>query len=97
MNASGDLPGIALNQAVAPPDGGRGMSVGWNFTLANGVTSGPVASLRSEVISTAPRAARQTTLCEYAWLAYGLSGAMGRPSVGAGELQPAALFGSDWP
>ncbi|EPY1564430.1 TPA: autotransporter outer membrane beta-barrel domain-containing protein [Raoultella planticola] len=54
MNASGDLPGIALNQAVAPPDGGRGMSVGWNFTLANGVTSGPVASLRSEVISTAP-------------------------------------------
>ena len=54
MNASGDLPGIALNQAVVPPDSGRGMSVGWNFTLANGVTSGPVASLRSEVISTAP-------------------------------------------
>lgn len=100
MNASGDLPGIALNQAVAPPDSGRGMSVGWNFTLANGVTSGPVASLRSEVISTAParRAPRaRQPLREYAWLAYGLSGAMGRPSVGAGELQPAALFGSDWP
>ncbi|MFK3704356.1 uncharacterized protein YhjY with autotransporter beta-barrel domain [Raoultella sp. BIGb0138] len=51
MNTSGDLPGMALNQALAPPDSGHGMSVGWNFTLANGVTSGPVASLRSDAIS----------------------------------------------
>ncbi|QNK06949.1 uncharacterized protein YhjY with autotransporter beta-barrel domain [Raoultella sp. BIGb0399] len=59
MNASGDLPGMALNQAVAPPDSSHGMSVGWNFALANGVTSGPVASLRSDVVSTPP--ARRAT------------------------------------
>ncbi|WP_174509530.1 autotransporter outer membrane beta-barrel domain-containing protein [Klebsiella oxytoca] len=59
MNASGDLPGMALNQAVAPPDSSHGMSVGWNFALASGVTSGPVASLRSDVVSTPP--ARRAT------------------------------------
>ncbi|MEL0551605.1 MULTISPECIES: autotransporter outer membrane beta-barrel domain-containing protein [Raoultella] len=59
MNASGDLPGMALNQAVAPPDSSHGMSVGWNFSLASGVTSGPVASLRSDVVSTPP--ARRAT------------------------------------
>jgi uncharacterized protein YhjY with autotransporter beta-barrel domain len=44
MKSSDDPGGLALNQAVAPPDSGRGMSVGWNFSLANGMTSGPVAS-----------------------------------------------------
>ena len=49
INSTGEAAGFALNQALAPPDTGHGMSVGWNFTLANGVTSGPVASLRSDL------------------------------------------------
>lgn len=52
MKSSETPGGLALNQGLAPPDSGRGLSVGWNYPLANGVTSGPVASLRSDV--TAP-------------------------------------------
>ena len=49
--------GLALNQGLAPPDSGRGLSVGWNYPLANGVTSGPVASLRSDVTAPTVRSA----------------------------------------
>ncbi|MFR6580578.1 MAG: autotransporter outer membrane beta-barrel domain-containing protein, partial [Klebsiella pneumoniae] len=52
MKSSETPGGLALNQGLAPPDSGRGLSIGWNYPLANGVTSGPVASLRSDV--TAP-------------------------------------------
>ena len=52
MKSSETPGGLALNQGLAPPESGRGLSVGWNYPLANGVTSGPVASLRSDV--TAP-------------------------------------------
>ncbi|MDM4208337.1 autotransporter outer membrane beta-barrel domain-containing protein [Klebsiella spallanzanii] len=51
INASDDPAGLAFNQAVSPPDNVRGMSVGWNFAVANGITSGPVASLRSDLTS----------------------------------------------
>ena len=32
-------------------DSARGMSVGWNFSLTEGMTSGPVASLHSDLTS----------------------------------------------
>ncbi len=48
MKSSETPGGLALNQGLAPPDSGRGLSIGWNYPLANGVTSGPVASLRSD-------------------------------------------------
>lgn len=51
INASDDPSGLAFNQAVSPPDSARGMSVGWNFSLVDGVTSGPVASLHSDLTS----------------------------------------------
>ena len=49
MRASEAPAGLALNQALAPPDLSHGMSVGWNYSLVSGVTSGPVASLRSDL------------------------------------------------
>ena len=51
MKSSETPGGLALNQGLAPPDSGRGLSVGWNYPLANGVTSGPVASQRSDVLN----------------------------------------------
>jgi uncharacterized protein YhjY with autotransporter beta-barrel domain len=54
MKSSEPVGGLALNQALAPPDLNHGMSVGWNYTLANGVTSGPVASLRSDLNAPPP-------------------------------------------
>ena len=57
MRASEAPAGLALNQALAPPDLRHGMSVGWNYSLASGVTSGPVASLRSDL--NPPPAARR--------------------------------------
>ncbi|MDU7374176.1 MAG: autotransporter outer membrane beta-barrel domain-containing protein [Klebsiella michiganensis] len=49
INASDDPSGLAFNQAVSPVDSARGMSVGWNFSLTEGMTSGPVASLHSDL------------------------------------------------
>jgi uncharacterized protein YhjY with autotransporter beta-barrel domain len=63
MKSSEAPGGLALNQALAPPDLSRGMSVGWNYTLASGVTSGPVASLHSDL--TAPPAARSVGASGY--------------------------------
>lgn len=57
MKSSETPGGLALNQGLAPPDSGRGLSVGWNYPLANGVTSGPVASLRSDVTAPTVRSA----------------------------------------
>lgn len=51
INASDDPSGLAFNQAVSPVDSARGMSVGWNFSLTEGMTSGPVASLHSDLTS----------------------------------------------
>ncbi len=58
MRASEAPAGLALNQALAPPDLSHGMSVGWNYSLASGVTSGPVASLRSDLNPPPRRVAR---------------------------------------
>lgn len=57
MKSSETPGGLALNQGLAPPDSGRGLSIGWNYLLANGVTSGPVASLRSDVTAPTVRSA----------------------------------------
>lgn len=57
MKSSETPGGLALNQGLAPPDSGRGLSIGWNYPLANGVTSGPVASLRSDVTAPTVRSA----------------------------------------
>ena len=57
MKSSETPGGLALNQGLAPPDSGRGLSVGWNYPLANGITSGPVASLRSDVTAPTVRSA----------------------------------------
>ena len=54
MNASGDVSGLALNAALAPPDNGRGVSVGWNFPLFGGVTSGPVAIMHNDALLLSP-------------------------------------------
>lgn len=51
INAADDPPGLAFNKAVSPADSARGMSVGWNFSLLEGMTSGPVASLHSDLTS----------------------------------------------
>ena len=51
INASDEAPGLAFNQAIPPADSARGMSVGWNFSLVDGITSGPVASLHSDLTS----------------------------------------------
>jgi uncharacterized protein YhjY with autotransporter beta-barrel domain len=85
MKSSETPGGLALNQGLAPPDSSRGMSVGWNYLLANGMTSGPVASLRSDVTAPATKRGRDG-LCQHARLAHGLSVAVGRASLGAGEL-----------
>lgn len=63
MKSSEPAGGLALNQALAPPDLNHGMSVGWNYTLASGVTSGPVASLRSDL--NAPPPARRSEESTY--------------------------------
>ena len=60
MKSSETPGGLALNQGLAPPDSGRGLSVGWNYPLANGVTSGPVASLRSDVTAPATKSVGET-------------------------------------
>ncbi len=60
MKSSETPGGLALNQALAPPDSSRGQSVGWNYLLANGMTSGPVASLRSDVTAPVTRSAGET-------------------------------------
>ena len=63
MKSSAERPaGLALNQGLAPPESGRGLSVGWNYPLANGVTSGPVASLRSDVTAPTVRNAGEAAL-----------------------------------
>lgn len=51
INAADDPSGLAFNKAVSPADSARGMSVGWNFSLTEGMTSGPVASLHSDLTS----------------------------------------------
>ncbi|SAR63082.1 putative lipase [Klebsiella variicola] len=80
MKSSETPGGLALNQALAPPDSSRGQSVGWNYLLANGMTSGPVASLRSD------EKRCRDGVCQHARLAHGLSVAVGRASLGSGEL-----------
>ncbi|STW66737.1 lipase [Klebsiella michiganensis] len=87
INASDDPSGLAFNQAVSPVDSARGMSVGWNFSLTEGMTSGPVASLHSDL--TSPPLTRNAAGTGYVntlgWRGR-LSEAMGRTSVGSGEL-----------
>ena len=51
INAADDPSGLAFNKAVSPADSARGMSVGWNFSLLEGMTSGPVASLHTDLTS----------------------------------------------
>ena len=60
MKSSETPGGLALNQGLAPPESGRGLSVGWNYPLANGVTSGPVASLRSDYSAPATKSVGET-------------------------------------
>ena len=60
MKSSETPGGLALNQGLAPPDSSRGMSVGWNYLLANGMTSGPVASLRSDYTAPATKSVGET-------------------------------------
>lgn len=84
MKSSETPGGLALNQGLAPPDSGRGLSVGWNYPLANGVTSGPVASLRSDVTAPTVRSAGEAgdvIRSAGAWIIR----CCGRASLGAGE------------
>lgn len=60
MKSSETPGGLALNQGLAPPDSSRGMSVGWNYLLADGMTSGPVASLRSDYSAPATKSVGET-------------------------------------
>ena len=67
MKSSETPGGLALNQALAPPDSSRGQSVGWNYLLANGMTSGPVASLRSDVTAPVTRRAGERMDYQSLW------------------------------